>query len=79
MLVFVVSYMWVVDWCFTQVCTFSAISLREQYEQVTFWWYDDNVSFVLDHTAALDFSNAISLKQQQTSLHSDALSWFQAN
>jgi hypothetical protein len=38
---------------------FSAISWREQ---VTFWWDDDDVSFILDELTEFDSAN--SLKQQ---------------
>jgi hypothetical protein len=40
---------------------FSAISWREQ---VNFQWDDDEVHFVLDQHAELDFYSASSLKQQ---------------
>jgi hypothetical protein len=49
-------------------------------EQVNFQWDDDEVRFVFDQHAELDFYSASSLKQQSTvSLHSDTLSWFWAN
>jgi len=56
-----------------QLSNFSATSLWEQYEKVTLGKCDDTVCFVLDHNAVLDCYNAISLKQQSTSLNSDAL------
>jgi hypothetical protein len=49
---------------------FSAISWQEQ---VNFQWDDDEVRFVLDQHAELDFFSASSLKQQPAvdmSLHS---------
>ena len=45
---------------------FSAISWREQ---VNFQWDDDEVVFVLDQQAELDFYSASSLKQQSVSRH----------
>ena len=49
-------------------------------EQVNFQWDDDEVRFVFDQHAELNFYSASSLKQQSTvSLHSDTLSWFWAN
>ena len=36
------------------------------WEQVTFWWDDDDVLFVLDQHTWLDFYSAGSLKQQPT-------------
>jgi hypothetical protein len=44
----------------------SAISWREQ---VNFQWDDDEVRFVLDQHAELDFYSAISLKQQSAGKH----------
>ena len=44
-----------------QLSNFSAISWREQ---VIFQWDDDEVHFVLDQHAELDFYSASSLKQQ---------------
>ena len=38
--------------------------------QVTFWWdNDDNVGFVLDQHAELDFYRACSLKEQSADIH----------
>ena len=62
-----------------QFSNFSAISWREQ---VNFQWDDDEVRFVLDQHAELDFYSSSSLKQQSAgdmSLHSDTLFWFRAN
>jgi hypothetical protein len=47
-------------------------------KQVNFQWDDDEVRFVLDQHAELDFYSASSLKQQyrvDMSLHSDTLFW----
>jgi hypothetical protein len=44
----------------------SAISWREQ---VTIWWDDDDVHFVLDEHAELSFYSATSLKQQSAGRH----------
>ena len=38
-------------------------------EQVNFQWDDDEVRFVLDQHAELDFYNASSLKQQSAGRH----------
>jgi hypothetical protein len=48
-----------------QFSNFSAISWREQ---VNFQW-DDEVRFVLDQKAKLDFYSASSLKQQSAGRH----------
>ena len=45
---------------------FSAISWREQ---VTFWWDDDDVHFVLDQHGELDFYSVKSMKQQSMCRH----------
>ena len=45
---------------------FSAISWREQ---VNYQWDDDEVRFVLDQHAELDFNSSSSLKQQSTGRH----------
>ena len=56
---------------------FSAISW---WEQVNFQWDYDEVHFVLDQHAWLDFYGASSLKQQPAGRHdSDTLSWFRSN
>jgi hypothetical protein len=65
---------------------FSAISWQEQ---VNFQWDDDEVRFVLDKHAELDFYSDGSLKQQSAgthvapqvdmSLHLDTLFWFRAD
>jgi hypothetical protein len=49
-----------------QFSNFSAISSREQ---VYFQWDDDEVRFVLDQHAELDFYRASSLKQQFAGRH----------
>jgi hypothetical protein len=58
---------------------FSAISWQEQ---VNFQWNDDEVHFVLDQQALLDFYSASSPKQQFADRHVaplDTLFWFWAN
>jgi hypothetical protein len=71
---------WVSDCCLTPIHQFSAISWREQ---VNFQWHDDEIHFVLDQHAELNFHSASSLKRQlaglDMSLHSDTLFWFRAN
>ena len=57
---------WVSDCCLTPIQQFSAISWREQ---VNFQWDDDEVCFVLDQQAELDFYSASSLKQQFVGKH----------
>ena len=57
---------WVSNCCLTPIQQFSAISWREQ---VNFQWDDDEVRFVLDQHAELDFCNVISLKQQSAGRH----------
>ena len=60
---------------------FSAISWWEQVI-LDHWWDDNDVCFVLDQHAYLDFYSASSLKQQSTSQHhftKDTLSWFWAS
>jgi len=70
---------WVSDCCLTPSQQFfSYIMARTGY----FQWDDDEVRFVLDQHAELDFYSASSLKQQSAadmSLHSDTLFWFRAN
>ena len=56
---------WVIV-AYRQFSTFSAISWREQ---VNFQWDDDEVHFVLDQYADLDFYSASSLKQQSADRH----------
>ena len=51
---------WVSDCCLMPTQQFSAISWQEQ---VNFQWGDDEVFFVLDQHALLDFYSASSLKQ----------------
>ena len=62
----VVVFFWVSDCCLCQFSNFSAISWREQ---VNFQWDNDEVHFVLDQHAELDFYSASSLKQQSTDRH----------
>jgi hypothetical protein len=54
------------DCCLTHLSNFSAISWREQDK---FQWDDDEVRFVLDQHAELDFHSASSLKQQSVGRH----------
>jgi hypothetical protein len=62
---------------------FSAMSCREQ---ITFQWDDDDVHFLLDQHASLDYFNTSSLKQQSLDKHVTptqtinmcTLSWFWA-
>ena len=56
---------WVIV-AYRQLSNFSAISCREQ---VNFQWDDDEVRFVLDQNAELDFYSASSLKQQSVDGH----------
>jgi hypothetical protein len=49
-----------------QFSNFSAITWREQ---VNFQWDDDDVRFVLDQHAELDFYSASLLKQQSADRH----------
>ena len=49
-----------------QFSNLSAITWREQ---VNFQWDDDEVLFVLDQHAELDFNSASSLKQQSAGGH----------
>jgi hypothetical protein len=59
---------WVSEWVLFNAnsAIFSAISWREQ---VNFQWDDDEVRFVLDQHAELDFYSASSLKQQFADRH----------
>jgi hypothetical protein len=59
---------WVSEWAseWLLLNANSAISWREQ---VNFQWDDDDVRFVLDQHAELDFYSASSLKQQSTNRH----------
>jgi hypothetical protein len=62
-----------------QLSNFSATSSREQ---VSFQWNDDEVCFVLDQHAKLEFYGASTLttvRGVDISLHSDTLFWFRAN
>jgi hypothetical protein len=59
----------VIEWAIVvnlQFSNFSAISWREQ---VNFPWDDDDVRFVLDQHAELDFNSASSLIQQSAGRH----------
>jgi hypothetical protein len=51
---------------YRQFSNYSAISWREQ---ANFRWDDDEVRFVLDQHAELDFYSASSLKQQSADTH----------
>ena len=57
---------WVSDCCLMPIQQFSAISWREQ---ANFQWDDDEVRFILDQHAELDFYSASSLKQQSAGRH----------
>jgi len=61
-----ITIQWVSDCCLTPIRQFSAISWREQ---VNFQWHDDEIRFVLDQHAELDFHSASSLKQQSAGRH----------
>ena len=72
---------WVSEWLLLSANSafFLVISWREQ---VNFQCDADEVRFVLDQHAELDFYSASSLKQQSAidmSLYSDTLFWFRAN
>ena len=54
------------DCSLTQIQQFLAILWREK---VNFQWDDDEVRFVLDQRAELDFYSARSLKQQSAGRH----------
>jgi hypothetical protein len=54
------------DCSLTQIQQFLAILWREK---VNFQWDDDEVRFVLDQRAELDFHSASSLKQQSADRH----------
>ena len=66
---------WVSDCCLTPAISWG--------EQVNFQWYDEEVRFVLDQHAELDFYSASSLKQQSAGRHvaqlGHTLSLFWAN
>ena len=69
------------EWMIVVSCQTSNFPAILWWEQVAFQWDDDDVHFI-DQQALLDFYSASSLKQKSavgTSLHSDILSWFQAN
>ena len=54
------------DCCLTPTQQFAAILCQEH---VNFQWDDDEVHFVLDQHALLDFYSASSLKQQSADRH----------
>ena len=57
---------WVSDYCLTPTQQFvSYIMVRTSY----FQWNDDDIRFVLDQHAELDFYSASSLKQQSAGRH----------
>ena len=63
---------------YRQLSNFSAISWREQ---VNFQWDNDEIRFLLDQHAGLDFYSGSSLKQQSTDRHVapfGTLFWFRA-
>ena len=60
---------WVSDCCLTPI-QLSSILRREQ---VNFQWDDDEVRFVLDQHAELDFKSASSLKQESADRHAAPL------
>ena len=62
---------WVSDCCLTSTQQFAAISWREP---VNFQW-DEDVRFVLDQHAELDFYRASSLKQQSAGRHVSPLGY----
>ena len=57
---------WVSDCCLPPTQEFSSYIMREQ---VNFQWDDDEVRFILDQHADLDFYSASSLKQQSACRH----------
>ena len=63
-------------------CCLTPIQLYHGENKLLLQWDDDEVCFVLDQHAELEFYSASSLKQQlrvDMSLHSDTLFWFRAN
>ena len=60
---------WMNEWMIVVKCQFSNFSPISWREQVNFKWDDDEVRFVLDQNADLDFYSASSLKQQSTDRH----------
>ena len=60
------------QWVIVVYGNFSAISRREQ---VNFQWDEDEVRFVLDQHAELDFYSASSLKQQSADRHVASLGY----
>ena len=68
----------VIEWVIVVLRQHSNFSAIPWWKQVTFQWDDDKIRFVLHQHAELDFSNAVSLKQQSTGRHvADTLFWFQ--
>ena len=63
-----IHLIWLSEWVsvLRQFSNFSAISWREQ---VNFQWGDDDVCFVLDQHAELDFYIVSSMKQQSVGKH----------
>jgi hypothetical protein len=57
------QYPLLIDWL-SDCCQFSNFSAILWREQVNYQWDDDEVRFVLDQHAELDFFSASSLKQQ---------------
>ena len=51
---------WVIDYCLTPIEKVSS------YYQVTFWWDNNGIHFVLDQHTELEIYSASSLKQQST-------------
>jgi hypothetical protein len=57
------------EWVIVVQCQFSNFSAISLQDQVNFQWDDDEVHFVLDQHAELDFYSASSLKQQFADRH----------
>ena len=61
---------WVVDCCCCCLMPIHQLFLAlSWWLQVNYQWHDDEVRFILDQHAGLDFDNASSLKQQSTCRH----------
>jgi hypothetical protein len=58
---------WVSAYCLTP--KWAIFQVYSWWQQVTFWWDDDDVRFVLDQNAELDFCSARLLKQQSAGRH----------
>jgi len=67
------------EWVIVVECQFSNFPAISWQEQVHFQWEDDEVCFVPDQHAELDFYSANNSLRVDISLHSDTLFWFQAN